>query len=52
MESCDCCGKYVDERSMQIIDNYFVCRNCYHYYTLEELKDKIKEEERKSNEYS
>lgn len=43
MESCDCCGNYVDERSMQVIDNYFVCQNCYHYYTSEELIEKIKE---------
>ena len=45
MVSCDCCGKETDERSLQVIGKYFVCTNCYHGYTEDELIEKLEEKE-------
>ena len=28
MTTCDNCNKYVDERSLQFIDNRFICSSC------------------------
>lgn len=41
MESCDCCGKKVDPRSMENVGEYWVCQACDSYYTEEELIEKI-----------
>jgi methionyl-tRNA synthetase len=44
--SCDCCGKKVDERSMETVETldgkaYFVCQACSGYYTEDELIEKL-----------
>jgi hypothetical protein len=49
MVSCDCCGKRVDERSMDSITGqngktYFVCQSCRGYYDDQELLDKCEEQ--------
>lgn len=45
MEQCDCCGRFVDERSMVSVNIYFVCQACNGYYTEDELLEKIEERE-------
>jgi YHS domain-containing protein len=49
MVTCDCCGKRVDERSMDSITGqngktYFVCQACRGYYDDQELLDKCEEQ--------
>jgi len=41
MASCDCCGKDVDERSMEMVGHYFVCQACVGYYDEAELIEEI-----------
>jgi len=41
METCDCCGNLVDERSMVSVENGYVCQACASSYTEEELNEKI-----------
>jgi recombinational DNA repair protein (RecF pathway) len=42
MEHCEECDKTVDERSLQRIDNRFICLNCEDTVT-ENLQDQIDE---------
>ena len=41
MEACDCCGKRVDERSMEFVGKrFFVCQACHGMYDDQELLEK------------
>lgn len=49
MESCDCCGKRVDERSMAFVRTrvtlgFFVCQACRGMYDDQELLEKCEEQ--------
>ena len=54
MEACDCCGKRVDERSMEYIEapapllgagkSFFVCQACRGMYEDQELLEKCQEQ--------
>lgn len=41
MVHCDCCGKKVDEKSIQWVFGYSVCIECLNYYGEEEVIEKI-----------
>ena len=52
-EHCDCCGIKTDERSLESVGNYFVCRNCYSNFDSDsDLIRKIQESDEKSKMYS
>jgi len=39
--NCDLCETKVDERTLEHYNGFFLCRNCYHGYTSEELDDML-----------
>jgi hypothetical protein len=44
MDTCDCCGRKVDERSMENVKQWYVCQACAGTYSEEELIEKITNE--------
>lgn len=45
MQTCDCCGTLTDERSLESVGDYWVCKNCYsNYDSDDELIEELEED--------